>query len=476
VEQIEREAVIVPEIASNSLIVTATRSLFQEIVRIIEEIDARPPMVMIQVLIAEVSLNDTDEFGVEIGIQDSVLFDRSLLEVLDTTLTTTTSTTPGGAVTTVETENIVSANITPGFAFLNPLTSLGNSAGGRALSTAGKVGTQGLSNLGVGRVNGELGFGGFVFSAGSENLNVLLRALQESRRLEVLSRPQIMALDNQFAIVQVGQRVPFIADSTITAGVQNNTLQFQEVGLILRVQPRVSPDGMVVMHIEAEKSDVGPEEEGIPLTTSATGEVVRVPRINRTFAGTTVHALSGQTIVLGGLISKEQTDVHRRVPLLADIPLLGDLFRYDGVSEGRNELLIIMTPRVVRNYLDTEMIKQVEASRMSWVLSDVIALHGPSGLRGRGDAWTDAECEVIYPTHVPADGEMVLPLEGQPQPSPAQPPSIEFPAQEQTPSLGRYEEIDNEAAAPAVFHGSGSGEQPVQQTAYEKLIPLPPTR
>jgi type II secretion system protein D len=474
VEQIEREAIIVPEEASNSLIVSATPTLFEEIRRIVEEIDARPPMIMVQVLIAEVTLNDTDEFGVEMAVQDSILFDRGILSNIVTTARTTTTTTPGGAVTTVQEDIIQSANRDPGFEFLNPLASLGNSAG--AGSHPESLGTQGIANFGVGRINSELGFGGFVFSAGNENLNILLRALQESRRLEILSRPQVMALDNQPAVVQVGQQVPFLLGSTIAAGVVQNQIDFRDVGLILQVQPRVSPDGMVVMAIQAEKSEVGPESEGIPVTTSETGEVVRVPRINRTFAGTIVQALSGQTIVLGGLITRSTTDVHRRVPLIAEIPIVGDLFRYDFTRETRSELLIIMTPRVVRNYLDAEMVKQVEASRMNWVLGDVVGLHGPSGLKGRTDLWSDEETHAIYPTHVPAEGETVLPPAGtEPQAIPQQAPLPTVPMTDAA-DAGRIEQVYYDAAPADFQREAGQVPPPARQAAYDQLTPLPPTK
>ena len=102
------------------------------------------------------------------------------------------------------------------------------------------------------------------------------------------------------------------------------------MGLILGVTPRISPDGLVVMEIDAEKSEVGPEAEGIPISISASGQVIRSPRINTTTAQTTVSANSGQTVVLGGLITKSKAEIHRKVPLLGDMPLLGRLFRYDG--------------------------------------------------------------------------------------------------------------------------------------------------
>jgi len=171
------------------------------------------------------------------------------------------------------------------------------------------------------------------------------------------------------------------------------------------VTPRISPDGLVVMEIDAEKSQLGTEEEGIPVTISATGEVVRSPRIKITLAQTTVSALSGQTVVLGGLITKGKTDVHRKVPGLGDIPLLGHLFRFDSLITKRTELLIIMTPHIVKTEEDAELIKQTESARMSWCLSDVLELQGDDGFRTRSDDWSDAETTVIYPDLNP-DGKI----------------------------------------------------------------------
>jgi hypothetical protein len=141
---------------------------------------------------------------------------------------------------------------------------------------------------------------------------------------------------------------------------------------------------------------------------SPAGQVLRAPRIEITQAQTTVSALSGQTVVLGGLIQTRKFDVHRRVPLIADIPLIGDLFRYDSVSEERRELLIILTPRIVYGKEDADLVKQIESSRMSWILGDVINLHGEVGLRSRCDEWQDADIEAVFPNFVPEEG--ILPL------------------------------------------------------------------
>jgi type II secretion system protein D len=385
-EQIEREVIVVAEPVTNSLIISATPRFYEEVMRLVEQLDQRPPMVMIQVLIAEVTLNRTDEFGVQLGLQDQLLFYRSPV--------TGTPAVP-----------------TPGFNF-------NNQGLGGANVRPDIVAPQGLSDLGMGRTNSQLGFGGLVLSASSESVSILLRALQERRKLEVLSRPQIMTLDNQPAYIQVGQQVPQIRGVSLTQFGQTNNIDYEDVGLILQVIPRISPDGLVVMEIDANRSSVGPESEGIPVSVSTTGGVIRAPRIDRTLAQTTVSALSGQTVILGGLISREKSEAHRQVPLLGDIPVVGRLFRFDSTATQRRELLIIMTPHIVKNEEDIERIKKAEAARMHWCLADVVDLHGDSGLRGRSDEWTDAETTTIYPDLTPGAGAVPVP------PAPAAAPKV----------------------------------------------------
>jgi type II secretion system protein D len=403
-EQIEREVIVVPELATNSLIVSATPRFYKEVLKVISDLDERPPMVLIQVLIAQVQLNDTDQFGVELGLQDSVLFDRSLL--VDPQFQNTTQTLLNG--TTIESQTVLSATGQPGFNWNTPQAQpLGNNLSTAALATAGRVGAQSLSNFAVNRVDPALGFSGFVFSASSDAVSVLLRALQEKRRLEVLSRPQIMALDGQQGSVQVGQDVPTIQGVSLTQFGQTNNIVYRSVGLILQVIPRISPDGLVVMQILANKSQVS-NDPGIPISIATGGQVVTAPRIDVSQALTTVSAVSGQTVVLGALIETGKNDVHRRVPIIADIPLIGDLFRYDSVSEERRELLIILTPQIIYTKMDSDLTKQIESSRMSWCLSDVINMHGEAGLRSRCDEWYDGEMESVFPNPVPEEG--LLPL------------------------------------------------------------------
>ena len=176
-QQIETEVVVVAEEITNSLIISASPRYFEEIFDLVEELDAQPPQVLIQVILAEVELDNIHELGVELGLQDSVLFDRSLLGDLVTTTMTNTLSTPGGVVTTTN-DVIQAASNTPGFNFNN--FPLGNSGSDQALANAGTVGGQSLANFGVGRTNTELGYGGLVLSASSENVSVLIRALEQT--------------------------------------------------------------------------------------------------------------------------------------------------------------------------------------------------------------------------------------------------------------------------------------------------------
>jgi type II secretory pathway component GspD/PulD (secretin) len=381
-EQIEREVIVVPEPVSNSLIVSATPRYFSEVQKIVEDLDRRPPMVAIQVLIGEVTLNNTDEFGIELGVQDGALFTRGIGNV--------------------------------GFPFNQ--VAIGNNSDAASLATRRDLAGQALSNLNVGRTNAAQGFGGLVLSASSESVNILVRALQASQRLQVISRPQVQTLDNQPAFVQVGARVPQVTGSTLTVAGTQNSITLINTGILLGVTPRTSPDGLIVMEINAEKSELGPESTGVPISVNANGQVIRSPQILITTAQTTVSARSGQTVILGGLITKNRDAVTRRVPYIADVPVLGRLFRFDSVIEQRRELLIIMTPYVIRNDQDLDALNQRETERMSWCLSDVVNIHGNVGLGAGANPWKETTTPLIYPDDSPTGVPTVPDPEALPTP------------------------------------------------------------
>lgn len=360
-EQFDREIIVVPEAATNSLVISASPRYYQTIRSVIESLDRRPPMVMVQVLIAEVTLDDGFVWGTELGLQDSLLFDRSVAA--------------GGVQT-------------PGFNFNGE--PLGNSSSAASLATRNRIGSQGSSSFGLGDL-GQFGYGGLALSAASDSVNILLKTLQDAKRLQVLSRPQIMTLDGQAARIQVGQTVPRISNTTSNAaGFQTGVVE-EDVGLIMDITPRVNQDGLIVMNVALERSALSNTDQ----VEVSQGVFQRI--INRTQADTVISAYNGQTVVFAGLITKQRESLSRRVPYLADIPVLGLLFRSDVEVEKRSELLIIMTPRLANMEEELNILKEVESSRMSWCLADILEMHGDVGLNGGHGLWGPSAGAMMYP-------------------------------------------------------------------------------
>lgn len=370
-ELVNRQVFAISEDATNSILLSANPEYFNTALRIIERLDRRPPMVAIQVLIAEIQLDDGFELGAEWGIQDGLLFDRQSAT--------------GGTLS-------------------SPVFGLGNSLTGPS-GTVGltqNVAGQALSSLGVGRSNAA-GGAGLVLSASSEAVGVLIRALQTANRLQVLNRPQLTTLDSQQATAQVGQSVPRVIGVTqAQLGVpQQINTEDEDVGLLLSVLPRVSPDGLILMQVGIENSSVGDPNAGIPIGFGANGEVIRSPIIQRTRADTVVSAYSGQTVVFAGLISKTRSSARSQIPILGSLPLIGPAFRFDVESEQRRELMVVLTPRLIQTDEDYDMLKQVETSRMSWCLADVLNMHGDVGLSGGNGLWGPAKSAMMQPDRQP---------------------------------------------------------------------------
>jgi general secretion pathway protein D len=364
--QTDRRVIVVPEVVSNTLLIQAHPQHIDEVLDAIRAFDRRPPMVKVKVLLAEVDLSRLEEFGIDVGIQDSILFDRG------------TAISPAGAITS-------------GIGFPFNRAGIGNVNAYARENLAG----QGLSNLGTGRANTELGYGGLVLSAGNESVEFLLRALKNKRCVRVLSKPQIMTIENLQGRVLVGANVPRIAGTNVVGLAVTQDIQFQDVGVILEVTPRVSPDGMIVMFVNASKSSVGPESTGIVVGVGADGTVIRSPQILQTDAQTTLMARSGQTIVMAGLISETKSHEERGIPILSDLPVVGPLFRFESDRASRTELLIIMTPYLVTDDEDIEAQNQEEMDRIHWCLEDVSEIYGSTGHQVYGHQ--DHAVETIYP-------------------------------------------------------------------------------
>ena len=370
IEQTDREVYVVPEANTNSIIISAMPSYMPMIRQIVERLDRQQPMISVDVLIAEVTLDDQFDFGTEFGLQDSLLFDRNSAS--------------GGTLSS------------PGF---NTGTALSVNTPAALQRRTQNVAGQGSSGFALGRSNSTLGYGGLVLAAGSESVSMLFRALQDVNRVQILSRPQLMTIDNNIANIQVGSKVPRFNGQTVTNGIATNAVLDVDVGLLMQVQPRTNQDGLINMIVAITRSTLGPTSSGVAVGTDINGNAILSPIINTTEAQTRVTAYDGQTVVLSGLITKNRSTRSRRIPWLADIPLAGALFRFDSQIENRTELLVVMTPRVINfnNDEKLEMIKQVESSRMSYCLADILNIHGDVGLSPGNGLWGPAASPIIYP-------------------------------------------------------------------------------
>jgi len=203
-------------------------------------------------------------------------------------------------------------------------------------------------NIRVGSSNSSVGTdysvasqtGGLITKVVDSDYTATLRALATVGTLDVLSRPYILASDNQEASITVGQEVPFIRNTRTTeTGQTINTIEYEDIGIILNVTPHINPGGLVIM-------DVQPEISTLTGTTVPISETVDASVFAKRSAQTRVAIPNGHTIVIGGLMEDRHTDTISKVPVLGDIPLLGALFRRTIKAKVKTELLIFLTPHV----------------------------------------------------------------------------------------------------------------------------------
>ena len=182
--------------------------------------------------------------------------------------------------------------------------------------------------------------GGLAVNLVESQITSTFHALAVAGKLDVLSRPYILTSDNQEAEILVGQNVPIVTNSqTNSTGQLINTISYRNVGIILDVTPHINPDGVVVMDVAPEISDIS--DQSVPITTGVTS-----PVFDTRSASSRVGVRDGDTIVIGGLMQDQKTQTITKIPLLGDIPWLGLLFQRDQVTKTKTELLIFLTPHV----------------------------------------------------------------------------------------------------------------------------------
>lgn len=291
--RMDQEVQVVAYEESNQIVLSTSPRYKRQVIDLLEQLDQAPPQVMIQVMIAEVTLDDRFEMGMEFALQQ---------------LRFSETATPGGNGILQSTHF--------------------DAIGGTDLGAAGS------------------GLGGVSFTLTGEDFNFLVRALQSDSRLEVIQRPSVMCQNNQTANISVGQNVPTVSGSTIGIGGQaTSNVQYQKIGIILDVEPHINPDGFVYMNVRPEVSSISDSSVNI-------GNGAVLPIFNSRSAETTVAVKDGETVIIGGLITTTDNESESKVPVLGDIPGLGVAFRSTVRSKTRTELLIALTPQIVRTVED----------------------------------------------------------------------------------------------------------------------------
>lgn len=301
---LSKEVTIRADPETNALVVTATQSDFAILEQVIRKLDVRRLQVYVEALIAEVDARTTREIGVQFGIGDGLRGDRT---------------------------GVVGA------------TNLGTNAGASLAEVLVNPLAAG-AGLYFGYVDGVITLDGKEVP----NLNALAKALEGQSDANVLSTPNILTMDNEEAEIVVGQNVPFVTGSfsQVSQGtaVENpfQTIRRQDVGLTLRIKPQITEGSAIKMEIFQEVSNVAQRGEARDIVT------------NTRSLSTTIVAENNQMVVLGGLIQDDVSNNVQKVPLLGDVPILGQLFRYKNRTRKKTNLLVFLRPQVIRGPTDMD--------------------------------------------------------------------------------------------------------------------------
>jgi general secretion pathway protein D len=326
----KQEVRIVADEVTNSLVVLATRRDYQLILDVLKRIDVVPRQVVLEVMIAEVVLGKGLEFGISYAFSDGSL--RNALP-------------PTAADPTTDDDNDATPRTDPTsgtdlFNVLEPVAGL--------IGTAQRVPGAG---------------GAFAVLKSGQDFQIFLNALQARTNVKMLAAPHVIAADNREAYILVGQSIPILTNTTAFAdsnGTISNSVQYRDTGKILTVLPQVNSKGLVNLQIRQEVSAVLETRDGAQTSFGSTGS----PAFSTREIDTTLVVNDGATVLMGGIIDDTITHTRAGVPYLMDIPVLGWAFRSERDINARTELLITITPYVVRNREEAEMVTEDFSSRI----------------------------------------------------------------------------------------------------------------
>ncbi len=317
---------------TNSLIITASEAMYNNIRRVVDQLDRRRAQVFVEALIAEVSADHAADFGIQWQ---------------------------GGNVPSGPSGNSVL------FGGTNFGTG-GNNILGLATNPAGA--SRGL-NLIVGK--GSITLPGM--NTPILSLSALARFLESQANTNILSTPTIVMLDNEEAKIVVGQNIPFITGQYVNTGGGTTpanpfqTIERRDVGLTLRIRPQISEGGTILLQILQESSSV------IATTINSNSG----PVTNKRSIETVTLVDDGAIIALGGLVQDSYTSGIEKVPLLGDVPLLGSLFRYDTRQRTKTNLFVFLRPKILR---DSESYQGLTNDRYNYVIGEQRSIDRPESL------------------------------------------------------------------------------------------------
>jgi general secretion pathway protein D len=337
-------AVVTRYEGTNALIIAANADVQRQVGEVIRQLDTRRPQVMIEAIIVEIGDDAAKRLGVQFLIgstkvgfagtnysnaQPSILTIAGAIAATKLNERTTTVINPNGSTTTTtETENTELANQLQQGA----VTALQNATGG------------------FGGIATELGRNG-IFGA-------ILSAVQSDTKSSILSTPSITTLDNVKAHMLVGQEIPITTGQALSPNFDNQfrTVQRENVGIILDVTPQVSGNGQVKLFIKQEVSSIaGP-------VSSSNSDLV----LNKREFETTVLIDDGEIYAIGGLLDENERRTIERLPLLSDIPLIGELFKSRSKSRTKTNLVVFIRPTILMTREDNA---EVTARRYGYVRS-----------------------------------------------------------------------------------------------------------
>ena len=332
--------------ASNALIITAPDSVFANLQNVIAMLDRRRAQVHIEALIVELSAERAAEFGIQ--WQDLSGLSKNGVRAI------------GGTNFGGTGQNIISA-----------ATSIGSLGGG----------------LNFGVVNGTINVPGL---GAITNLGLLARFLESETQANILSTPSIMTLDNEEAKIVIGQNLPFVTGAYSTTAGSGTVTPFQtyerrDVGLTLRVRPKITEGGVVHIQIYQEASSVQASTAG-----SAAGPVT-----NKRSLESSVLVDDGRLIVLGGLIEDQLGNDQEKVPVLGDVPVLGNLFRYENRNRKKTNLMVFLRPSIVRDPRDYDALTGDRYQQLLDVQQRQQAANPPT--------WGDSSAPQLPPWQAPAN-------------------------------------------------------------------------